>query len=213
VPPTESIRPLQDVWLRPRRVFRELSAQPLGIVDYLLGASQGVATWLALARAQDLGATKSPEEIVVGGLIFGPPLGIATLFVLASIYARLGKRSDAPPTVAQMFHVLAYGGVPLAVSLGIWLLTALLVGGEAFVAVPRPDTEAFAAFLLEAQIIAQALLFFWSVLLQTMGLSELQGLTMGRAFWIWLLGQFLGVLAMTLVAFLMLALGLKFTAA
>jgi hypothetical protein len=194
-------------------VFRELSAQPLGIVDYLLAASQGVATWLALARAEDLGATKGAEEIVVGGLIFGPLLGIATLFVLAAIYARLGKRSDTPPTVAQIFHVLAYGGVPLAVSLGIWLLTALLVGGEAFVGVPRPDTEAFAAFLLEAQIIAQALLFFWSVLLQAMGLSELQGLTMGRAFWIWLLGQFLGALAMTVVAVLLLALGLKFTAA
>jgi len=203
VPPTDSVRPLQDVWLRPRRVFRELSPQPLGLGDYLLGAAQGVATWLALARAQDLGATKSAEEIVVGGLIFGPPLGVATLFVLAAIYARLGKRGDAAPTVAQMFHVLAYGGVPLAVSLGIWLLTALAVGGEAFAAVPRPDTEAFAAFLLQAQIIAQALLFFWSVLLQAMGLSELQGLTMGRAFWIWLLGQFLGALALTLVAILL----------
>jgi hypothetical protein len=49
----------------------------------------------------------------------------------------------------------------------------------------------------------QALLFFWSVLLQAMGVSELQGLTMGRAFWIWLLGQFLGALALTLVAILL----------
>jgi len=213
VPPTDSVRPLQDVWLRPRRVFRELSAQPLGLLDYLLAAAQGVATWLALARAQDLGASKSAEDIVIGGLVFGPPLGVASLFVLAAIYARLGKRDAASPSVVQMFHVLAYGGVPLAVSLGIWLLTALVVGAQAFVSVPRPDTEAFAAFLLEAQIIAQALLFFWSVLLQAMGLSELQGLRMGRAFWIWLLGQFLGALAMTLVAVLLLASGLKFTAA
>jgi hypothetical protein len=213
VPPTESVRPLQDVWLRPRRVFRELSAQPLGLLDYLLAAAQGVATWLALARAQDLGATKGVQEIVVGALIFGPLLGVATLFVLAAIYARLGKRNGAAPTVVQMFHVLAYGGVPLAVSLGIWLLTALIAGGDAFISVPRPDMEAFAAFLLAAQIIAQPLLFFWSVLLQAMGLSELQGLTMGRAFWIWLLGQFLGALAMTLVAVLLLASGLKFTTA
>lgn len=203
MPPTDSVRPLQDVWLRPRRVFRELSPQPLGLVDYLLAAAQGVATWLALARAQDLGTAKSAEEIVVSGLIFGPPLGVALLFVLAAIYARLGKRGDAAPTVAQMFHVLAYGGVPLAVSLGIWLLTAVGVGAEAFVVVPRPDTEPYAAFLLQAQIIAQALLFFWSVLLQAMGLSELQGLTMGRAFWIWLLGQFLGAVALTLVAVLL----------
>jgi hypothetical protein len=211
VPPTESVRPLRDVWLRPRRVFRELSPQPLSLVDYLLGAAQGVATWLALARAQDLGATKSAEQIVIGGLIYGPPVGLVTLFVLAAIYARLGRRNGEAPTLAQMFHILAYGGVPLVVSLGIWLLIASAVGGQAFVTVPRADTEAFTGFLLQAQIIVQALLFFWSVLLQAMGLSELHGLTMGRAFWIWLLGQFLGVLAMTLVAILLLASGLKFT--
>jgi Yip1 domain len=213
VSPTESVRPLRDVWLRPRRVFRELSPQPLSLVDYLLAAAQGVATWLGLARAQDLGASKSAEQIIVGGLIYGPLLGIATLLVLAAIYARLGRRNGAAPTLAQMFHVLAYGGVPLTVSLGIWLLTALAVGGEAFVSVPRPETEAFAAFLLQAQLIVQALLFFWSVLLQAMGLSELHGLSMGRAFWIWLLGQFLGALAMALVAVLLLAAGLKFTSA
>ena len=70
------------------RSFRELSSRPLNLVDYLLGAAQGVATWLALARAQDLGATDSAEQIVVRGLIFGPPLGVATLFVLAAIYGR-----------------------------------------------------------------------------------------------------------------------------
>ena len=46
--PTEPIRPLKDVWLRPRRVFRELAAYPVGITDYLLAAAQGVGNFLAL---------------------------------------------------------------------------------------------------------------------------------------------------------------------
>jgi hypothetical protein len=213
VPPTETVRPLQDVWLRPRRVFRELSTRPLGVLDYLLAAAQGVATWLGLARAENLGAGKGVEDIIIRALIFGPLVGVATLFVLAAIYARLGRRGGAASTLAQMFHILAYGGVPLAVSLGIWLLTASAVGGDAFVIEPRPGMEAFTAFLLQAQLISQALLFFWSVLLQAMGLSELQGLSMGRAFWIWLLGQLLGAVAMSLVAILLMTLGLKLTAA
>jgi Yip1-like protein len=208
VPPTESVRPLQDVWLRPRRVVRELSTHPLGITDYLLGAAQGVASWLALSRAQDLGASKTVEEILARAFVIGPLLGVASLFVLAAIYARLANRAGTGPTLTQVFHVLAYGGVPIVASLGIWLLTALLVGEPVFVNVPRPELEGFAAFLIEAQFIAQALLFFWSLVLQVMGLSELQGLTAGRAFWVWLLGQFLGVLAMTLLAIVLLSLGL-----
>jgi hypothetical protein len=211
VPPAEPIRPLQDVWLRPRRVFRELSAQPIGLTDYLLGASQGVVSWLALSRAQEAGATKSVEEIIVRAFLVGPPLGVGSLFLLAAIYARLANRGGKGPTRNHVFHVLAYGGVPIAVSLGIWLIIALLVGEAAFVDTPRPDVEGFAALLLQAQFIAQALLFCWSLVLQVMGLSEIQGLTTGRAFLVWLLGQVLGALAMTLIAIVLFALGLKLT--
>jgi len=207
--PTEPVRPLQDVWLRPRRVIRELSARPIGVVDYLLGSAQGVATWLAVSRIQELGASKSVEEIIARAFVIGPPLGVATLFLLSAIYARLANRAGAGPTRTQMFHVLAYGGVPIVASLGIWLVTALLVGETTFVDTPRPDLEGFAALLLQAQIIAQTVLFFWNVLLQVMGLSEIQGVTPGRAFLVWLLGQVLGALAMTLIAIVLVALGLK----
>lgn len=209
MPPTEHIRPLQDVWLRPRHVFRELSAQPIGIADYLLGAAQGVVTWLAFSRAQEAGATKSVEEIIGRALLIGPPLGVATLLLLAAIYVRLANRTGTGPTRPQVFHVLAYGGVPIVASLAIWLIVALLVGEAAFVNTPRPDVEGFAALLLQVQFIAQALLFCWSLLLQVMGFSEIQGLTTGRAFLVWLLGQILGGLAMTLIAIFYLALGFK----
>lgn len=190
-------------------MFRELSAQPIGIADYLLGAAQGVVTWLAFSRAQEAGATKGVEEIIGSAVVIGTPLGIATIFLLAAIYARLANRAGAGPTRRQVFHVLAYGGVPIAASLGIWLITALLVGEAAFVNTPRPEVEGFAALLLQVQFIAQAVLFCWSLLLQVMGFSEIQGLSTGRACLVWLLGQVLGGLAMTLIAIFYLALGFK----
>lgn len=203
--PPLDLRPLHDVWLKPRRVFRELAARPIGAVDYGLGAVQGVVSWLALSRAQSAGATTSVEAILGKALLMGPAVGVAGLFLMTAIYARLGRGSRA--NRIPVFHVLAYSGVPMVASLILWLLTALLAGETTFIATPRPDTETFIALLLQTQFIAHVLLIGWSLLLQVMGLSEVQGLTLRRAFGMWLVGQFIVALAMFLLATLILSLG------
>jgi len=203
-----AVRPLHDVWLKPRRVFRELAGKPVDIVDYLLGAAQGAVSWLALSRAQGLGATSGVAEIFTKALVVGSVFGVASLFLFAAIYARLGARAGnstvgrAATTRNQVFHVLAYGGVPIAASLVIWLITALLAGETTFLETPKPDTEGFVVLLLRVQFAAHALLLCWSLVLQVMGFSEIQGITTRRALGIWLLGQLLAALAMALVVIL-----------
>ena len=204
-PPTP-IRPLHDVWLKPRRVFRELAATPLGTTDYWLGAAQGVVSWFALSRAQNAGAGASVEQIIGKALLVGPPVGIAGLFLMTAIYARLGRRAGGAIRV-PVFHVLAYSGVPMVASLVLWLLTALLAGEAAFLATPRPDTESFLYLLLQVQVVAHTLLIGWSLLLQVMGLSEVLGLVTRRALGLWLLGQLIVALAMLLLATLIVSLG------
>jgi hypothetical protein len=198
----QPIRPLQDVWLRPRRVFRELASQPVGRLDYLLGAAQGMVSWLAWNRAQNSGATDSVAGILGKGVVLGSLIGVASLYVMAAIYARLGKRAGGSSTRNQVIHVLAYGSVPMALSLGIWVLTAVLAGEAAFMQVPRPDLETFPALLLRAQFISYVLLTIWSVVLQVMGFSEVLGVLTRKAFGVWVLGQLvvlLGALFLTLV--------------
>jgi hypothetical protein len=192
---TEPIRPLQDVWLRPRRVFRELADAPVGLVDQLLGAAQGVVGSLAYCRAQDAGAKFSLGQIFGTALIVGSVVGIASLYVMAVIYARIGTRTTSPAPRRQVVHVLAYGGVPLATSLGIWVLTALLAGEATFMQAPRADLEGFIAILLRAQFVSYVFLMVWSVVLQVMGFSEILGITTRKAFGVWVLGQLIGVLA------------------
>ncbi len=194
--PEDPIRPLHDVWLRPRRVFRELAARPVGAVDYLLGAAQGVAAWLAFSRAQNAGATSSVVEIMMRALLIGAPAGIASLFLFCSIYARLGARAGRTVARNQLFHVLAYGGVPLAASLVLWAFAALLTGEVAFEQVPPADVEGFVALLLRIQFFAYVLLTLWSVVIQVMGLSEIQGVLTRKAFGVWVLGQVIAFLAL-----------------
>jgi hypothetical protein len=198
--PTEPIRPLKDVWLRPRRVFRELAACPVGITDYLLAAAQGVGNFLALYRTEGAGAHASVEQILADSFAFGTIAGVVSLFLMALIYRRLGIRAGGKSTNAQVIHVLAYGSVPMAASLAIWVLTALLAGEATFVETPRGDLEGFLVLLLHVQFAAHVVLLIWSIVLQVMGFSEILGLATRKAFGVWVLGQIIGFLASLFLA-------------
>jgi hypothetical protein len=204
--PTEPIRPLKDVWLRPRRVFRELATSPIGIVDYLLAAAQGIGNFLALYRTQGAGAHNSVEQILANSFVYGAVAGVASVFFMAVIYRRLGTRAGGKSTLNQVVHVLTYGSVPMVASLALWVLTALLAGEATFVETPRADLEGFLVLLLHVQFIAYVLLLVWSVVLQVMGFSEIQGLATRKAFGVWLLGQIIGFLASLFLALVVAAL-------
>jgi hypothetical protein len=200
VPSTEPVRPLKDVWLKPRRVFRELASKPVGITDYLLAAAQGVATSMAVYRTQFAGAHPSAAEVLQSSLLFGPIGGVFSLYLFAAIYGRLGARAGGTSKRNQVFHVLAYGGIPVAVSLILWALTALFIGEAAIIdtpaaATPGTDVDGFVAFVLRLQFAGYVLLMLWSVVLQVMGFSEILGLTTRKAFGVWVLGQLLALLA------------------
>jgi hypothetical protein len=83
----------------------------------------------------------------------------------------------------------------------VWLFTALLTGGATFEVTLRPDAETFVALLLRMQFIAYVVLTLWSIVIQVMGLSEIQGLATRKALGLWILGQLIGFLA---ILFLMI---------
>jgi hypothetical protein len=192
---TEQIRPLKDVWLRPRRVFRELATQPIGATDYLLAAAQGLATAVMVYRTQLSASGATAGEILGTAFIFGPIGGVVSMYLFAAIYGRLGTRAGGKSARNQVFHVLAYGGIPVAASLILWVFTALVVGEAAIVEKPGAEVDGFVAFVLRAQFAAYMFLLFWSIVLQVMGFSETLGLATRKAFAVWVLGQLLWLLA------------------
>jgi Yip1-like protein len=176
-----------------------MAARPVGFVDYLLAAAQGIVNSLALYRTQGAGAHRDVAEILGNCFTYGTVAGVLSLFLMAVIYRRLGARAGGKSTTPQVIHVLAYGGVPLAVSLVIWVLTALLAGEAAFVETPRADAEGFVVLLVHLQFMSYVLLLIWSIVLQVMGFSEIQGLATRKAFVLWVLGQIIGLLASVLL--------------
>jgi hypothetical protein len=183
-----------------------MAARPVGIIDYLLAAAQGIGNFLALYRTEGPDAHRGVEEILGNSLAYGAVAGVASLFLMAVIYRRLGARAGGKSTTPQVIHVLAYGSVPLAASLAIWMLTALLAGEAAFVDTPRPDVEGFVVLLLHLQVISYVLLLIWSIVLQVMGFSEIQGMATRKAFGLWVLGQIIGFLLSLFLALIIEAL-------
>jgi hypothetical protein len=183
------------VWLRPRRVFRELSSQPVGPADLLLGAAQGIVATLGYFRALNFGAKASLGETFLRSTVAGAVLGIVSLYVMAAIYSALASRAGRPGLRRPAMHVLAYGGVPSLASLGIWIVTALLAGPVTFMQEPQGGDD-FGMPLLAVQFASDVLLLFWSVTLQVMGLSEIMAISNGRAFGVWVVGKLVGAFAM-----------------
>ena len=107
----------------------------------------------------------------------------------------MGQRAGGKSVRNQVFHVLAYGGIPVAASLVLWIFTALLVGEAAIVEKPAAEVDGFVGFVLHAQLAAYVFLWFWSIVLQVMGFSEILGLATRKAFAVWVLGQVLWLLA------------------
>jgi hypothetical protein len=204
---TEPIRPLKDVWLRPRRVFRELATLPIGAADYWLAATQGVATSIMVYRTQLAGTNAGAAEILGSAFIFGPLSGVVSMYLFAAIYGRLGQRAGGKSARNQVFHVLAYGGIPVAASLILWVFTALIVGEPAIIERPGVEIDGFVAFILRAQFASYVLLLLWSVVLQVMGFSEVLGLATRKAFAVWVLGQ---LLALLLTLFLSILIAILF---
>jgi len=177
-----------------------MAARPVGFVDYLLAAAQGIRNYLAVYRTVGAGAHRDVAEILGNSFAYGAVAGVLSLAMMAVIYRRLGARAGGKSTTPQVIHVLAYGGVPLAASLVIWVLTALLAGEAAFVETPRADTDGFVVLLVHLQLISYVLLSLWSIVLQVMGFSEIQGLATRKAFVLWVLGQIIGLLVFMLFA-------------
>jgi hypothetical protein len=179
-----------------------LATHPIGATDYILAAAQGMATSVMVYRTQLSGTGTTAAQLLGSALIFGPLGGVVSMYLFAAIYGRLGKRVAGQSARNQVFHVLAYGGIPVAASLILWIFTALLVGDAAIVNTPGVEVDGFVAFVLRVQFTAYMLLALWSIVLQVMGFSETLGLTTRRAFAVWVLGQLLGLLAFLFLSIL-----------
>ena len=185
----ESIRPLKDVWLRPRRVFRELLSHPIGAADYVLAAAQGIAASIAVYRSPVFGTQTSAADILRTALLFGPIAGILSVALFTAVYTKLSALNGREVPRNGVFHVLTYGGIPVIATLALWAVAAAFIGDAAIGSARDAHPDGFESVVLTMQSCGYTFLVLWSVVLQVMGFSEIQGVATGKAFGTWVAGQ------------------------
>lgn len=178
-------------------MFRELGKSPIGRTDYLLAAVQGIGNYFFVLQMQPTGTTVATtvQEVLLGSLLLGPFGGILGTWLYTVIYSRLLSKDGAPASRPQIFHVLAYGGVPMALSALLWGGLYLLLGDAALPEGPGRHPDSFVLIIVKAQLLLTGFLFFWSTLVQVMGLSEISNERLRRSFLLWAMGQVVGVVA------------------
>lgn len=184
------MNPVQEVCIRPRKVFGALAATPVGITDYALSAAQGIAMALFWSRMKDLGMKMELSEILMLGVGQGALSGIVVTWLQSWLYTWLGRQAGGTARQPQVMHVLAYSGAPLLITLAVTCLAIPILGIEAFVVRPK-DPELFVILLGTLQGAAFLIPALWSVILQVMGLSEVHQVRFRGALGTWLLGQVL----------------------
>lgn len=193
-------------------MFRELGKSPIGPTDYLLAAVQGIGNYFFILQMQPTGTvvTTTVQEVMLGSLLFGPFAGILGTWLYTVIYSRLLSKDGASVARPQVFHVLAYGGVPMALSALLWGGLYVLLGDAALPEGPGHHPDSFVLIIVRAQLLLTGFLYFWSTLLQVMGLSEISNERLRRSFVLWAMGQAVGVVAYLLfvVVLTLLAQGL-----
>ena len=128
-------------------------------------------------------------------LSYGSVVGVASLYVMAAIYARLGKRAggkcDAQPgdpcprvrrrTDGRVTRHLGVDGV--------------LAGEATFIETAARRSRGLSSSCCYRRSSCLCAATIWSMVLQVMGFSEIQGLLTRKAFGVWVLGQIIGLLA------------------
>lgn len=188
---TDPIHPLKDVWLRPRRVFRALSKQPIGPLDYILAAAQAVAFY-TIFNFQ----TAEMRAVAWNIVPLLPIAGVFSALFYTLIYTRLGARAGPRGNRGEIFHILAYSGVPQVAAMLLWIFTFLLLGEAPWLDQSRSDVDGFVWIVARIQFGISVLLFAWSYLLQVMGFSEIFGLNVRKSLALWVLGQLVYTLIM-----------------
>jgi hypothetical protein len=181
-PGAAALNPWSSIWLRPRRTVRELvSSNPeYGVTGLAMLA--GVFHVLDRATGRSAGDRIPFLGVLLMAALLGPVLGLAKVYLGAALLGWTGRWIGGSGTSRHLRTALAWGGVPYAFSLPVWLPLLLVVGPEMFTTeTPRIDGGGIAAWTFFSLVFVQIVLGVWAFILVLKGVGEIQGFSSWRA--------------------------------
>lgn len=148
----------------------------------MLGALTGIYHALDRASGRNAGDRLPGFAIALLVLLVGPLGGVLKVYVSAALLHLTGRWLRGGASSEQLRTAVAWGGVPVLVSLALWLPLLLLVGGEMFSdTTPRLQAGGLPTTIFFVILAAQVVLGIWSFVLSIKAVAEAQDFSAWRA--------------------------------
>lgn len=176
------IDPWLSMWLHPRRTVRHLVDQRPGYGVLLLTALGGIAQSLDNMTRRNAGDSMALPVVLLLALILGPIGGLIGLYVGAWLISTTGRWIGGAAAPAPIRTALAWGNLPTAAGLLLWLPALALIGREMFTeSTPSLEAQPWLAVFFLPLGLAWVVLGVWSLVLLLHGIGEVQGFSAWKA--------------------------------
>ncbi|MDX1570076.1 MAG: YIP1 family protein [Xanthomonadales bacterium] len=192
--------PWKTIWLKPRYTIRWLLDNDPERHVLLLGGAAGIAGSIDRAIVQGTGDHLSWPGIVMISVFIGPIFGILGLLIGSWLLRVTGGWLGGTAKTREVVTAYAWSGVPTIVSTLLVIPAVAVLGQELFNS-QMPSVQAGGTAMLTwyAFLAGDILLMLWGMAVFLLALSEVQGFSVGKAFW----SAFLAVLIVMLPFFVL----------
>lgn len=181
---SEQLNPFVSIWTKPRETIRQVvqSESPMSNV-MLIVIVAGMAQALSSASDSKLGDMWGVGGILAFAIIVGAIAGPIGLFVSSFLIKITTKWLGGEATGDQLRVALGWSQLPLAITLGLWLLLVVMTGNVFFVTEADLTNLGMGDALLMMIIgIGMMITAIWSLILSSYCIAEVAGLSAWRGF-------------------------------
>lgn len=171
------------IWVFPRAVFRFIEAKKLDEYVYILLILNGICNAFDRAVDRNLGDHLSLGVIILGCVLLGGLLGWISLAIYAALLSWTGKWVGGQADSKSLLRVLAYGTIPSIVA-SIFLIPQIGIYG---IALFQQDGDITGGSVLQnvvfwGAMFLEVVLAIWSFIITLIGVSEIQQISILKAF-------------------------------
>ncbi len=170
------------IWTEPRLTFRYISDNHYDKYVTVLLLLSGISRAFDRASLKDMGDKMSLGAIIGLCIIFGGLFGWMSFYIYAALLHWTGKWLKAKGDTKSILRVLAYAMLPSIIALVFLLPQIVIYGNEVF----KSDGDMTSAGLLSnvfvyGSVFFELVLGIWTIVFCTIGISEVQKLTIGKS--------------------------------
>jgi len=168
--------PLSTIWMHPRQTIRQILDDDPSLMVTPLICTLGINSALTRAHAENLGDRASVTLILIAAVLIGPLGGLFSIWLWSHLVRWTGSWIGGSADRLMLKTAIAWGNVPFIAGTLLWLPIIAVFGPELFHSeMPQMAAHPFLQSLMQAFVIAETLLYFYSVILLSNTIAEAQG--------------------------------------